>query len=803
MATIVLCSYVIRYPLGGVLSSNLQFLTGFARLGHDVFLVEKAGYPDSCFDPDSYVSGDDCRCGMRAVDALLRRHGLGGRWCYVSADGAYHGMERSQVEEVFARTDVFLDRGLHQTWDEESARVPVRVLLDPDPGFRQVKLENARRRGEPMPDYDAYYTYGRHIGSARSPAPTAGLPWRHVFHPVDTRLHRRTPMPRHGPFTTVMNWQSLPPVELDGTRYGMKDVEFAKFSHLPRLVDVPCEVAVEGHDVPVEQLLRDGWSVVSALETTRSFGSYADYVDASMGEFSVAKEVYSGLEVGWFSDRSAVYLARGRPVVVQDNGLDGVLPLGEGLFSVRDADEAAAAIAAIRAAPDRHAAAARRIAEEHLDTSVVLGRFLAELGVPAPVGVPGRLESTVGRSAETAGARRRDQQEGRDMEATITIGFLPRERFVLAAESLASLLEHTPEPFRLVVVDAAMPSRYRREMEAVLGGRPDVEWVSADRPLLPAESKNLVVERADTDYVCLVENDVLFTDGWLRRLVAACEELPADVATPVIREGRGEKEHFDKLLGRIVTSETTPGKLEIQRWRGLRNDVDGRTRVDLVEQHCLLFRREVFDRIGRYDEELNTRDEIDLSLALWSAGFTVVLEPASVVNYVPPSTRPEEDELDFYLNRWDLDRARRSRERIRDRWNLVETPGDLGFVLYRNLIPTLPEVRAELERLVERPGKVVLIDNGEWFGTEVTEGLPILPFPQVGPHYGGFPAGDAEALAELERVVARGATTVVVGFPAFWWFEYLPGLRERLETIGNVAVDDARLRVFDLQPVMR
>jgi hypothetical protein len=381
VATVVMCSYVIRYPLGGVLSLNLQLLTGFTRLGHDVYLVEKAGYPASCFDPDRYTSDDDCSCGMRAVDGLLRRHGLAGRWCYVSADGIYHGMDRRSVEAVFERADVFIDRGLHGTWDDEAAAVPVRVLLDPDPGFRQIKMEKDRRRGAPPPPYDAFYTYGFHVGTKRSAAPTAGLPWRHVFHPVDVRLHRPSPPPRDGAFTTVMNWKSLPPVEIDGARYGMKDVEFPRFEHLPSLVDVPMEVAVEGHDVPQDRLERAGWSVVSALEATRSVETFSRYIDRSLGEFSVAKEVYRGLGVGWFSDRSAAYLARGRPVIIQDNGLAGVLPLGEGLFAVHDAEEAAEAIAAVAAEPERHSRAARRIAVEHLDTDVVLGRFLDELGV--------------------------------------------------------------------------------------------------------------------------------------------------------------------------------------------------------------------------------------------------------------------------------------------------------------------------------------------------------------------------------------------------------------------------------------
>ena len=382
MATIVLSSYVVRYPVGGVLSSNLHLLRGFRRLGHDVVLVEKAGYEDSCFDPVERVSGDDCSYGIRTVDRLLARHGLAGRWCYVDAAGSYHGLGRHEVERIFARADLFIDRGAHHTWDDEAGEVPLRVLLDPDPGHRQLGMERSLRRGAVDPPYDAYFTYGHNVGTPRSAAPTAGVEWRHVFHPVDTTLYRPRPMPSAGAFTTVMNWRSLPSAALDGRSYGMKDVEFAKFESLPSLVDVPLEVAVEGRGVPAARLEAQGWRLTPALDATRSLETFTDYIAASLGEFSVVKEVYAALNVGWFSDRSAAYLAHGRPVVVQANGIAGHLPVGEGLFEVADVEEAADAMARILREPERHAAAARRLAERHLDTSVVLGRFLTELGVP-------------------------------------------------------------------------------------------------------------------------------------------------------------------------------------------------------------------------------------------------------------------------------------------------------------------------------------------------------------------------------------------------------------------------------------
>jgi GT2 family glycosyltransferase len=384
------------------------------------------------------------------------------------------------------------------------------------------------------------------------------------------------------------------------------------------------------------------------------------------------------------------------------------------------------------------------------------------------------------------------------MTPAITIGFSPRERFVTAAESLASLYDHTPPPFELLVVDAATPPRYLAQMQAVLDQHDNWRMLSSDRHLLPAAAKNLLLAEATGDYLCIVENDNLFTDGWLDALVAACEEFPADVAAPVIREGRGETEHFDRHLGSLVRRDGAEGSWEILPLEGSRNAVRERTRVTFVEQHCLLFRRSVFERIGRFDEELNTRDEIDLSLALHHAGATVVLEPRAVVNYIPPSERPEEDELDFYAMRWDLDRAVASRERIRRRWDLVETPGDLGFVRYRNLIPTLPAVRADLERLAGDGGPILLLDDGDWMGSEVTAGLPIEHFPSRDGVFWGFPDSGEDALRDLDEAVRSGATHLVVAWPGRWWLDELPELKTAIERLGPPVLHDDRLEAYAL-----
>jgi hypothetical protein len=377
----------------------------------------------------------------------------------------------------------------------------------------------------------------------------------------------------------------------------------------------------------------------------------------------------------------------------------------------------------------------------------------------------------------------------------VTIGWFPRERFSLAGESLRSLLDNTPS-CRLIIVDCNTPARYMKEIRQALGDRP-AEIVSTGRYLLPSAARNLVIGMTKTKYVALVENDVLFSPSWLEKLIAACEEFPADIASPVLYEGRGQKEHFDKKLGHIRPSSTLPGKYEVVPLSAPRNSAATRMKVDFVEQHCLVCRMSAFDRITHFNE-LHTRDDIDLGMAMYTQGCTAVLEPAVTVNFVGPSWRPAEDELPFFRYRWDLDGARRNREEIRRRWNLVETPGDMGFVTYRNLMARLPEVRASLTHLNAEPGETVLLENGDWFGTDVVDGLSMRPFPDLGGCFGGFPESDESAVAELDRAIAAGARRIVIGFPAYWWLDHLPALRARLERGCRTARSDELLKVLEV-----
>ena len=183
----------------------------------------------------------------------------------------------------------------------------------------------------------------------------------------------------------MANWeQSHKDIEWAGETYTWsKSAEFLKLLELPRSLPegLVLELALALDDEATIALLeRHGWRVVAALPLSREPQAYRDYIQGSAGEFSVAKDQNVRLRSGWFSDRTATYLAAGRPAVVQDTGFDAALPTGEGLFSFRTQEDAAAGLQAVASDYERHSRAARELAEAHFRAEDVLGRLLDEAG---------------------------------------------------------------------------------------------------------------------------------------------------------------------------------------------------------------------------------------------------------------------------------------------------------------------------------------------------------------------------------------------------------------------------------------
>jgi hypothetical protein len=188
-----------------------------------------------------------------------------------------------------------------------------------------------------------------------------------------------------GGFSTVSQWWGYPPIEYGGEIYdGSKRTEFLRFVDLPRLTGQRFELALNLSPVADGQdrrlLTEKGWQLVDAHQVTPDFAAYRSYLQSAGAEFSVAKPGYAKSHSGWFSDRSACYLAAGKPVLVQETGLGGRLPIGEGLLSFATLGQAIEAVENIRRNYSSHSRAAREIAREHFAAEKVLDKLLHDGG---------------------------------------------------------------------------------------------------------------------------------------------------------------------------------------------------------------------------------------------------------------------------------------------------------------------------------------------------------------------------------------------------------------------------------------
>ena len=185
-------------------------------------------------------------------------------------------------------------------------------------------------------------------------------------------------------FTTIAGWKQLwREITFEGEVYHWsKHFEFLKFLELPAKCGASFELALTSYEAADRELLEShGWQVTDAGALSADLDLYRAYISRSRGEFTVAKDQNVRLRTGWFSDRSAAYLAAGRPVVTQDSGFGCDLPLGLGLFAFETLDEAASAVDAIASDYERHGAAAHDIAAEYFDHAVVLPELLSVCGV--------------------------------------------------------------------------------------------------------------------------------------------------------------------------------------------------------------------------------------------------------------------------------------------------------------------------------------------------------------------------------------------------------------------------------------
>lgn len=373
---IIVTGLIAQYPLGGVTWDYLQYVLGLTRLGHDVYYVEDTGqWP---YNPGAGGLGKDCDFNIQYLAAVMSRYGLADQWAYrFPWQSQWFGISDAKRKEVIQSADLLVNVSGSLEHPEQYRQVRRMAYIDSDPVFTQIKLARGQLGFRKWIDmHDVHFSFGECLSAK---VPETGHQWRPTRQPIVLSEWRPQESFREV-FTTVMNWTSYKPVMYGEKCYGQKDLEFLRFQELPSLVaPTALEIAVNAgktRRTPRQLLAHKGWRVVDPAEVCPDLDSYRVYIESSKAEWSVAKNGYVRGQPGWFSCRSACYLAAGKPVAVQDTGFSNVLPVGEGLVPFSTVEEAAAAIRKIQENYKRHAKAAREIAEGYFAADKVLNQLL-------------------------------------------------------------------------------------------------------------------------------------------------------------------------------------------------------------------------------------------------------------------------------------------------------------------------------------------------------------------------------------------------------------------------------------------
>lgn len=383
---LIVFGIIFWYPLAGVTYQFLHYLIGLRRLGWDVYYVEDSSR--WVFDVSDFELTPDASTNVSMVAPVLDKSGFEGKWVFRGAyqGGKCYGMGEAQLTQLYREADAFLNVTASQELREEHMSIPRRIFVESDPFHVQVKvLEGDLKTLNALAAHDMHFSFGENLGQPDCDLPIELVCWRPTRQPVLMDLWENPyPPVDDSVFTTVTTWKNKGKdlVFRGQTYYWTKDREFMKIIDLPRRRPVKFELATVVEEESARRILyENGWSIVPSLPISRDIDKYREYIQKSRGEFTVTKEQVVRPRTGWFSDRSATFLAAGRPVITQETGFSKFLPTGKGLFGFLTMDEILSAVDVIQSDYAGNCRAAREIAQEYFAAEKVLGKLMSEAGL--------------------------------------------------------------------------------------------------------------------------------------------------------------------------------------------------------------------------------------------------------------------------------------------------------------------------------------------------------------------------------------------------------------------------------------
>jgi GT2 family glycosyltransferase/glycosyltransferase involved in cell wall biosynthesis/SAM-dependent methyltransferase len=802
--SVVVLGMMSKIPVGGVIWQTLHYLVGFQRLGFDVYYVEAHARAPSMLMSD----GDDCG-SVQAADFIARTlapFDLGGKWAYqaLHGDGRCYGLSDLELARLYDNAAFILNlHGGTQPRPEHSAAGRL-VYLETDPVQLQIELAEGITATEDFLDqHMAFFTFAENYGRPGCLLPVSG---RYEFHPtrqpVVLDFWDGSPDPQRQRFTTVANWhQPWRNVQYQGRVFGWsKDAEFRRLITLPKRSPIALELALSNCGEADRELLEEnGWIVVSAMAKSTDPDVYRQYIVTSAGEFSVAKEQNVEFHTGWFSDRSATYLAAGRPVIVQDTGFTACLPTGEGLLSFTHADEAAAALENVMGDYGRHAHAATALARTHFRHDVVLGELLEVLGES----IGGRRVAHVPehapelpQSLSLVPASKRPLALDPATEhwldevwahGTVPIGAVPygapdvsvvipvHDQVHLTQLCLTALLAGPQEPsFEVIVVDDASSSETMRYLAAVTAANEHVRVVRNEKQLGFAASVNRGVTARAGHTVVFLNSDVVVPPGWLALLIGHLND-PGVGLVAACTGGRARNCRVDAAyctFGELVEA----ASLRAHRDAGVVRD------VSVVPLFCAALRADVWHDVGVLDERfaVGMFEDDDYCLRLAESGYRIECALDTLVHHFGEGTLGE-----LYADGRFSSVFETNKTTFEEKWGRAWTPAeDHADPRYRSLVSAAREL---LNNHVPNGATVAVVSLGDDDLIDLDQ-QTAAHFPRLddGRWAGQHPMDGAEAVRLLEAARREGTGWLFLPATAQWWLSHYTELDAYLARAAEI-----------------
>ena len=378
----IICSGIFANTNAGHIDNLMAYVLGFERLGHQVYIMEDID-SKRCFDSNQkQVQFEDWK-GTSHFESLTKDYGVWPHSSLIYNGGqATHGLIFRETVQIAKESELLLVVGGRFNTAEILQNVGLRVYVDINPAKTQVYYsEYGVDYG--FDRFDHYFTVGLNIGSPECEIPTGGLTWKNLVPPVPLALWPPKIDIRCNRFTTISTWAGRHTFNLNGKFSGEKSDQWKEFMSIPKMTNQEIELALNissryGDDIA--SLRENGW-ILSDPKRFQTGAEYQQFIATSRAEFSVANNRYVQFNTGWFSDRSARYLASGKPVLAQSTGVEKHLPTGKGFLTFSTMEQAIEGINAINNDYLAHCNAAREIAEEYVDSDKVLSKMLMQIGL--------------------------------------------------------------------------------------------------------------------------------------------------------------------------------------------------------------------------------------------------------------------------------------------------------------------------------------------------------------------------------------------------------------------------------------